>query len=205
MAQNTDQEREKAFSGVSIGSPAPLFENFDGDAQLLADAAPFRVMPTPRGRPKGAANKRTVQMRELYMRMSLPHPILKMGQMLQLTVEDLARTLCCSLLDAADLQRKIAADLAPYLESKMPTRVDVAPGEGLPVLVMREIDTPRAIREARASGALAIDDDLAEELGRDEENQWVASDAPSQSHGEGSHGEAQATDRAAQSSDEAGD
>jgi hypothetical protein len=191
--------------GVSIGSPAPLFENFDGDEQLLAEAAPFRVMPTPRGRPKGAANKRTLQMRDLYLRMGLPHPMLKMGQMLQLTVEDLARLLCCSLLDAADFQRKIAADLAPYLESKMPTRVDLPTGEGLPVLVIREHDTPRAIREARRTGALAIDDDLAETLGRDEENQGVAVGDPAQSHDAGSHGAAQETDATAETSDEAGD
>lgn len=190
---------------MSIGSPAPLFENCGADDELLAASAPFRVMPTPRGRPKGAANKRTLQMRDLYLRMGLPHPMLKMGQMLQLTVEDLARALCCSLLEAADLQRKIASDLAPYLESKMPARLDVQGGEGLPVLVMREIDPPKAIREARAQGALAIDDDLAEALGRDEENQQVASGGGSQSHDAGSHGMAQDADLTEQSSDEAGD
>ncbi len=205
MARDRDEGAGKPAAGVSIGSPAPLFENSDAEQQLLAEAQPFRIMPTPRGRPRGASNKRTLQMRELYLKMGLPHPMLKMGQMLQLTVEDLARALCCDLLEAADLQRKIAADLAPYLESKMPTRLDVAPNEGLPVLVVREIDTPQAIREARRTGALSIDDDLAEALGRDEENQGLAPSGGSQSHDAGSHGAAQAVDNAPQSHDEAAD
>jgi hypothetical protein len=175
---------------VSVGSPAPLFEKLDDDDQLLADCAPFsRVMPRGGSR-KGRPNKRTEAMRDLYLRLGLPHPMLKMGQALAMPVEELAKALSCEKLDAFEIQRKIAADLMPYLESKMPTQVVGEAGEALPVLVIREIEAARGPASGAAPGAMAIDDDLAAALDDNEEKQRLIAAARDGSHGAESHGEA---------------
>lgn len=198
----------KGLEGVSGGLQGGLFENSAAEEQMLADSAPFLTMPRGGSR-RGVPNKRTTAMRELYLKMGLPHPMLWMGQVLSMTVDQLHTSLGggteTSKLDVLDIQRKVAADLAPYLESKMPAKLDVQPGEGLPVLVVRELDTPAAMRQARADGALAIDDDLAEALGRDEQYQAVSGGAAAGSHGEGSHGASHPIDDAGKSDDEASD
>ncbi len=176
-----DDWREK---GVLDGSPAPVFEILgEADAQIL-DASPFKARPTSPGRPKGAANKRTLEMRDLYLRSGFTHPMLWQGHMLTSKVEDLALALSCSKADAAELQRKIASDLLPYLESKMPTKVDVK-DERLPVLVVGE--TLASIAQARSDGSLAIDDDLAEGLFPPQKNQSISPADGDGSHGDGSH------------------
>ena len=154
--------RKGAEKGVSSGSPAGLFENFSqGEIEAFDDARPFRDRPQPiGGSRKGIPNKRSSQLRELYLRMGLPHPILAQGQLLRLGVDGLAKALDCSLLDAADLWSKIADRIAPYIEGKQPLKVSVDAGEGLPLVVVGDLRAALAgIDQARQDGALAIDDD----------------------------------------------
>ena len=160
--------------GVLAAAPASLFENLDGgEEQMLADASPFRTKPQPiGGSRKGVPNKRTQQMRDLYLRSGLPHPLLWQGQMLRRGVDGLATDLGCTLVEAAELLRKIAADLAPYIEGKQPTRVAVEAGARLPVLVVGELGAARSeLASAREEGALAIDDDLEAAVATFETNQ----------------------------------
>jgi len=181
----------RSETGVSGGSPADLFEKMDADERAIADAAPFRVMPTSPGRPRGAPNKRTLEMRDLYLRSGFPHPLLWQGHMLKLGIDGAAAMLCCDRLEAAEILRKIAADALPYLESKMPTKVDVK-DERLPVLVIREHDTRASLAQGRSAGALAIDDDLADALIAPEQNQGLGADGAQGSHGQGSHDQSEA-------------
>lgn len=202
MPQGSDDEGETPLSGVVGGPPAQLFD-FDEDELLLAASAPFRGMPTSAGRPKGSPNKRTLAMRELYLKMGLPHPILWQGQMLRMKVDELAIALGCKLVEAAELQRKIASDLAPYLESKMPAKVDLGDGELLPVIVIDE--GSRELRAERETGAMSIDGDLVDAIAASEQKQQLAPAVGDGSHGGGSHGDGQAADNAQQTSGAATD
>ena len=179
--------------GVVAGSPADLFENIDAhDAQMVADAAPFRDRPQPiGGSRKGIPNKRTAQLRELYLKMGLPHPVLAMGQMLRLGVDGLSRELSCDMKEAGELYRKIAADLMPYIEGKQPTLLHVQASEALPLVLVGDVGAARqALDQGRGEGVMAIDDDVDAALAQFEENQRVKAATPAASHEAPSHDEA---------------
>jgi hypothetical protein len=134
----------------------------DEDEQALHGSRPFNRMPSSvdRRTRKGVPNKRTVQMRDIYLKMGLPHPLLAMGQVLALGVDGLAAALQCDKLEAFGEWRKVAERVLEYLESKMPMAVKVD-AQGLPVLVFGDIrQAAEDLRATRAEGALAIDDDL---------------------------------------------
>lgn len=169
MAQGEDDLGEAGENGVSGLSPARQAELFEpGDENA---ASPFLAMAIrSTGRPKGSANKRTLAMRDLYLRKGYAHPMLWMGEVLTRPVRELAELLSCDLVEALEIQRKVAADLAPYLESKMPTQVKAPDGEGLPVLIMGEMRVSRR-SENRDDGSMAIDDDMADAI---QENQRLS-------------------------------
>ena len=184
MTQGSDDANENGNSGVLGGSPALPFEFDEENA-----AAPFtRLAPRSKGRPAGSPNKRTLAMREHYLKRGYAHPMLWMGEVLSRPVAQLAEELGCELVDALEVQRKVAADLAPYLESKMPSQLSVDKNDGLPVLIMGEIRAARR-SEALPEGAMAIDDDLADAI---QQNQRVSAEPPAQSHGDKSHDVAKA-------------
>lgn len=76
------------------------------------------------GRPKGAVNKRTAVMRD-YLLTRYPHPGEALAQAYSRPVEVLAAELGCSKLEAFQAQVRAAAELLPYIESKMPVAVAV--------------------------------------------------------------------------------
>lgn len=170
---------ETGEKGVLARAPSDLFENLDaGEAQLLADSQPFPARPQPiGGSRKGVPNKRNAQMRDLYLRMGLPHPLLWQGQLLQRGVDQLAKDLDCKAIEAAELLAKVADRIAPYIEGKQPTAIKVEGGAGLPVLVLGELAAAReGLAQARDEGALAIDDELDAAIGRHERNQGLSHD-----------------------------
>lgn len=182
-------------NGVVAGSPADLFENFSaGEAQAIADASPFRSRPTPLGGSrKGIPNKRNAQMRDLYLKSGFPHPLLWQGSLLRMGVDGVASALGCDLIEAAELLRKVASDALPYIEGKMPTRVQVDAGQGLPVLVFGERDAAVAsLRQARDEGAMAIDDDLEGAVRRYEQKQALSEDDGVRQSGDASHDDCKA-------------
>lgn len=186
-----DDQGNQVVSGVSGLAPADLFENFSaGETQMLADASPFRNRPQPiGGSRKGIPNKRTTAMRELYLKSGFPHPLLWQGAMLREGVDGLAAKLECSLVEAAEILRKIASDAMPYLESKMPSHMAIASdGERLPVMIIGDVQVKgRAAVEARDDGAMAIDDDLAAAIIEDQQNQGLKDGEANASHGDPSH------------------
>lgn len=186
-------------TGVLGGAQTDFFENLDaGEEALIADAAPFRARPTPvGGSRRGVPNKRNAQLRDLYLKSGMPHPVLWMGSVLRMGVDGLAEALGCKTVEAMYLMRKIAADAAPYIESRQPTRVDVPDGARRAVLVVGELeDAARAVEAARVDGVLAIDDDLPRALREAQQDQRLAAAPAAGSHGEGSHDDAQAIDDA---------
>jgi hypothetical protein len=77
-----------------------------------------------RGRPKGSANRRTRDFAE-YLLARYPDPREVMAQTYARPVDELAAELGCTKLEAFQLQQRAAAELAPYLASKMPVAVSV--------------------------------------------------------------------------------
>lgn len=92
----------------------------------LPDRDPGRAVAEARkaGRPKGARNKRTEEFRRQILAMA-PHPALALARAYARPVETLAAELGCSKLEAFREQRQCAAELLPYVEGKMPVKVDL--------------------------------------------------------------------------------
>lgn len=164
MADAPDDQGEAGENGVWRDLPAGQAEMFGPDENAAAPFARLALRST--GRPKGAGNRRTLAMRDLYLRMGYTHPMLFMGEVLTRSVADLAKDLDCKLVEALEIQRKVAADLAPYLESKRPVELK-ASGEGLPVLIVGHVEMSKR-SEARNDGTMAIDDDMYEAIQQDQ-------------------------------------
>jgi hypothetical protein len=127
-------------AALAIGAAGPMVE--PDEVQLfmpLADAGaieaardgvagrdPHRAIEQVRraGRPKGATNKRTGVWRD-YLLSRYAHPLEVLAQTYSRPVEALAAELGCSRKEAFDSQIRAAAELAPYIESKMPVAVAV--------------------------------------------------------------------------------
>lgn len=209
-----ENDGKSMVSGVLAGARTAASEIFPGadgamaqgeliprdpDEAMLETANPFpssRTMPRGGSR-KGIPNKRNAAMREVYLRMGLPHPMFAMGQILREGVDGLRARLVeidpedpPSAIDVFDQYRKVAADLLPYLEGKAP-QVTADGKEQLPVLVLGELAAGRAeIAQAREDGAMAIDDDLDLQFQRLSDSQRAAS------HGDASQGDSQDADNA---------
>jgi hypothetical protein len=100
--------------------------------ELIRDATPGRDAGTAvaverrrgRGRPPGALNKRNAKFRDQLLSLA-PHPALALARAYSTPVETLAAQLGCSLLEAAQLGIRAAAELLPYVESKQPVDVNL--------------------------------------------------------------------------------
>jgi hypothetical protein len=77
-----------------------------------------------RGRPVGARNKRTEEVRS-YLLSRYSHPLEVLAQIYSRPVDHLAAELGCTKKEAAFLQVRAAAEVAPFLEGKMPVSIDL--------------------------------------------------------------------------------
>jgi hypothetical protein len=77
-----------------------------------------------RGRPAGVRNKRTEEVRG-YLLSRYAHPLEVLAQFYSRPVDALAAELSCTKKEAAFLQVRAAAEVAPFLEGKMPISVDL--------------------------------------------------------------------------------
>jgi hypothetical protein len=165
----------------------------EGDAETWGTDAPAAV-PKPQGsgravgRPAGAKNRKTAQLQKLYAGRGFKDPTMWQGELLTMPPVELWRWFRGEAAKAADelgllgvergellagaptlaecieLQRKIAADLAPYLHGKMPIRIDHG-DERVPVLIIRGDTDQVAIRrerEALSVGAPIVEGEMAE-------------------------------------------
>ena len=109
------------------------------DAHLVADgidaglAAPIDAARRA-GRPKGALNTRTAQFRDWILGKA-PHPGEALASIYARPVDVLVAELGCTKLEALDRQIRAAAELLPYVESKMPVAIGVS-AEGQIQLVL---------------------------------------------------------------------
>ncbi|WP_156419253.1 hypothetical protein [Aureimonas sp. AU12] len=119
---------------MDLFEDAPLFA---GPVRHVADTL---ATSKGRGRPKGAANKRTTQMRDTLLKMGFQHPMMNLAALANADPVRLSAELACDRLDAANMILKANAELLPYFESKRPTEVHVEE-RSLGVLVVGDMTT----------------------------------------------------------------
>lgn len=93
-----------------------------------------------RGRPPGAGNKRTADVRD-YLLSRYAHPLEVLAQMISRPIDALAAELQCKPIEAAALVKSAAAELAPYMESKLPVLIDARTRRDV-VLIMPGVNAP---------------------------------------------------------------
>lgn len=108
----------------------PLLPLVDAEAAAAAiDAGRIGSMAIDEarkaGRPRGSRNKRTEQFRQFILA-RYAHPGEALAATYSRPVDALAAELGCTRLEAAQMQIKAAAELLPYIESKMPVAVGVS-------------------------------------------------------------------------------
>ena len=108
----------------------------------LLPVAPATEEERPKaGRPAGSVARLTAAWRDLVLS-RYRSPLIVMAEAYSRPVEELAKTLGCTRLEAFQLQQKAAAELAPYVHSKMPIAVT---GDGAaPVPVMLAVTAGQA-------------------------------------------------------------
>lgn len=85
------------------------------------------------GRPPGALNRKTQDWAQLIVR-KYRSPLIFLAEVYSRRVGDLAAELGCKPIEALEIQRRAASELAPYLHGKMPVQVEVK--GNLPLLVL---------------------------------------------------------------------
>jgi hypothetical protein len=129
---------------------------------LAAVAEPAREHETPDsprrgGRAPGTPNRRTQAWVE-HILGRYRSPLVAMAETYSRPVEELARLLSCTRLEAFQLQLRAMQELAPYVHQKLPQAVQV---EGKGVAMLAIVD-PAAL--AGAAGPAAIEGELALDL-----------------------------------------
>lgn len=114
--------------------PAVQLPLIADDREDRAPAAANDDGPRGPGRPPGAVNKRTADMRDFILS-RYRSPLEVLAQTYSRPVAELAAELDCSLEDAFKAQLFAAKELAPYVHGKMPVEVDLK-GRGIVPLVL---------------------------------------------------------------------
>lgn len=125
VANRDENEDELAEPTPAIDQPSlfPADRLHELPRELMAREVALRTPRGP-GRPPGRANNRTIAWQKLILS-KYRSPLIGLVETYSRPVEDLARQLRCTLLEAYDLQLKAMGDAAPYLHSKMPVEVHV--------------------------------------------------------------------------------
>ncbi|MFZ4687864.1 MAG: hypothetical protein ACOYLS_01370 [Polymorphobacter sp.] len=137
---------------LPLGDALAIEAARDGRADRNAGHAVEAVRAA--GRPKGATNKRTAAWRD-YLLSKYAHPLEVLAQAYSRPVETLAAELGCTKLEAFTAQVKAAAELAPFIESKMPIGVAVD-ARGTISLVIHGADSGEAVEGGSAWGLSAM-------------------------------------------------
>lgn len=145
----------------------------DGPLQTATSAAAGR---RGKGRPPGAINKRTTEVRDYLLKQGYRHPLEVLAQFASSDVDALATELGCEKVEAADRIIKAAKDLAPYFESALPTAVKVDT-RAVHFFVAGKLDTAAKPVDG---GAMSI-------FGKVVEHQDVSGSAPVRPEDDGSH------------------
>lgn len=138
-----------------------LFTDADAAARDPREAARQALEAGRRaGRPRGSSNKRTAKWRD-YLTSRYAHPLEVLASTISRTPAELAAELGCTRLEAFQLQQRAAAELAPYMESKMPTLAHVAMDSGLTIL-MPGVNAPIGATMADLERLAELDPDMVD-------------------------------------------
>ena len=86
------------------------------------------------GRPAGSVQRMTAEWRGLLLT-KYRSPLIALAETYSRPVEELARALGCSRLEAFQLQQAAAKELAPYLHSKMPLAIQAEGAAMAPIVL----------------------------------------------------------------------
>lgn len=150
-----------------------------GFAPLLGEPARAVVTARGPGRPKGAKNRRDVDMVQFILSRHRS-PLLGMAEIVDADLETLRASLQCSLLEAAEFQLKAASQLALYLHQRQAQALQIN-NQTVGALMVVNMNAPKA--GAVPVSPFGVDMEL-------QQNQGVSTSADGASHGTPSHEEA---------------
>ncbi len=118
-------------AGAAIEAAGPLLPLRDAEQLELIETPGRRLrqdeverLPRGRGRPAGATNRRTTAWRD-YLAARYTHPLETLAVIQSQPVDKLAAELGCKPVEALAIIKSAAAELAPYMEGKMPVAIDM--------------------------------------------------------------------------------
>lgn len=129
----------------------------DGKGSLGSIEA--KSAPRGVGRPKGAKNRRTTTWAE-YLTSRYAHPLEVLAQLITRPIDAIVAETGCKPIEALTLIKSAAAELAPYVASKMPVLAVVDHGADLGMLVIEGVTHSREeLGDILAGEFVEVDDD----------------------------------------------
>lgn len=110
-AENGDGAQEELFPGSSVFG-------------RVVDREGGEIVRSGPGRPRGSRNRRTQDLADYAARLG-GNPIIKLIEIVATPIDVIAATLGCKRIEAAEYWRKCADSVAPYIEQKLPTAVQL--------------------------------------------------------------------------------
>lgn len=173
-AENDAAEQSELFPGSSVFG------------RVLAPNGGGELRRTGPGRPRGSRNRRTQDLAD-YAAALGGNPIIRLIEIVATPIDVIAATLGCKKIEAADYWRKCAEGVAPYIEQKLPTAVQLQ-GANAGMLVINlggpvgeqavGLDLRVLAQNFAEADRLAIEH---------EQNQALSDDAADTSHDDTSH------------------
>lgn len=115
------------------------------------------------GRPVGAQNKRTGDLKRYILSLGFKHPAVVLADIASAEVAQLRRAVPgLKAGEAMTLKVRAAEALMPYFEQKLPTAVELPPNDGRPVLIIGEM---AATRRPGSDDAMSLDDAIDASFG----------------------------------------
>lgn len=179
--------------------PAADADLFDLNGPEGAEGPVTRSREAKRGpgRPPGSANKRTEDLRRFILS-RFRHPVVALTEIYSMPVEELAAYVGCDKLDALALQIKAAAEVAPYVDSKMPARIQVTDRDRLPAFGLEFAGGQVSVTDPAGNKLSLLD--LAARA-KDAMHQRLIEGEAIKSNGDGSNDEGQGVDALTYSGD----
>jgi len=110
------------------------------------------------GRPPGSANKRTKDVRD-YLLSRYAHPLEVLAQIISRPIDQIVAETGCKPIEALALVKSAAAELAPYVEGKMPVAVDLSVRGDMTLAIEGLTHSAEEIRELAQAEFVEVDDD----------------------------------------------
>lgn len=187
-----------ALSGPAVGTPTAdppkqgELLDYDGPEGAQGPATQLLERRRGPGRPPGSPNKATADLRR-FLLARFKHPVVALAEVYSIPTDALAAALGIEPRDALTLQIRAAAEVAPYVDSKMPAKVAVTGGDRLPTFALHlSAGGIEAVDQAGNRLTLSALADRAKVA----MDQRLSKGEAARSHGEPSHDEGQAIDAA---------